>query len=56
MPQWTDSANHWRSLASEVRTIAEYMTDALAKRIMLKIAEGYDRLAANAEARDKKTK
>jgi hypothetical protein len=56
MPERTDSADHWRSLAREVRSVAESMTDAAAKLIMLKIAQGYERLAANSEARDKEPK
>lgn len=54
MPQSTHLASHWRSLAREAHAVAEKMTDGTAKLVMLKIAQGYERLAAYAEARDKK--
>ena len=53
MPAARDDANHWRSLASEARAVAEGVIDPVAKRIMLKIAEAYERLAALVEARNK---
>jgi hypothetical protein len=56
MPSATDAASHWRSLAREARTVGDRMTDPAAKRIMLSIAESYERLAATTEARDKKSK
>ncbi len=56
MPSATDAARHWRSLAREARGVANTMTDPAAKRIMLNIAEGYERLATNAETRDKESK
>jgi hypothetical protein len=43
-----DDAEHWLSRAEETRTIAEIMTDSEARRIMVDIAEGYDRLAERA--------
>ena len=36
---------HWRSRAEEARAIAEEMTDLEARAAMLRIADGYDRLA-----------
>jgi hypothetical protein len=56
MPSASDDASHWRSLASEARLVADGMRDPLAKQIMLRIAEGYERLAGLAEARNKKFK
>ena len=56
MPSARDDASHWRSLASEARAVAVGMRDPLARQIMLRIAEGYERLAALAEARNKNFK
>lgn len=46
-----DDAEHWWSRAEETRTIAEFLTDEEARRIMFEIAEGYDRLAERAAER-----
>ena len=43
--------DHWRSRAEEARCIAEDMGDAEAKRMMLGIAAGYEKLARHAEGR-----
>ncbi|MFZ1103412.1 MAG: hypothetical protein WAN86_11315 [Hyphomicrobiaceae bacterium] len=40
-------------MAAEARAVANEMTDPQARQIMLKIAEGYERLARRAEARKK---
>jgi hypothetical protein len=53
MPSARDDASHWRSLASEARAVADGMADPASRLIMLKIAEGYERLAARADARSK---
>jgi hypothetical protein len=42
---------HWRNRAQEARTRAAEMNDAEAKRQMLGIARGYERLAERAEER-----
>ncbi len=46
-----DDAEHWWSRAEEARTIAEFMNDPEARKIMFDIAEGYDRLAERAAER-----
>jgi hypothetical protein len=43
--------NHWRARAEEARAIADEMSDIEARAAMLRIADGYDRLAQHAEAR-----
>ena len=42
---------YWRSRAEEARAVAEHLTTAEAKRIMLSVAESYDKLADGAEER-----
>jgi hypothetical protein len=44
-----NNASHWRSRASEARTIAESMTDTACRLVMLAIARDYDMLAASIE-------
>jgi hypothetical protein len=53
MPPERDNPSRWWVLAAEARAVAAEMTDPLARRIMLKIAEGYERLARRAEDRNK---
>jgi hypothetical protein len=45
-------AKHWRARAEEARVHAEQMKDPVARAEMLKIAEGYEKLARRAEARE----
>jgi len=42
---------HWRQRGEKARTLAGELTDAEAKRKMLKIAEDYERLAIQAVQR-----
>jgi hypothetical protein len=42
---------HWRQRAEEARAVAEQMADPEARRMMLNIADGYDKLAQRAEER-----
>jgi hypothetical protein len=42
---------HWRERAEEARVMAEQMVDPEARRMMLGIADGYDKLASRAEQR-----
>jgi hypothetical protein len=46
-----DDPEHWRSRAEEARTVAEQLTDPIAKAMMLQIAEDYDRIADHAQQR-----
>src|SRR5262245_55146056 len=43
--------NHRRYLAARARIIAEQLNEPYAKRVMLRFAEGYERLAEQAEER-----
>jgi hypothetical protein len=45
MPSDIHEPKHWRDRAEEARVHAEQMTDPEAKRMMLEIANGYERLA-----------
>jgi hypothetical protein len=47
----TDDPEHWRNRAHEARIRAGELNDPEAKRQMLGIARGYDRLAERAEGR-----
>ena len=42
---------HWRERAEEARAHAQQMTDPEAKRMMLTIAEDYEKLARRAQDR-----
>ena len=42
---------HWRERAKEARAHAQQMTDPEAKRMMLEIAEDYEKLARRAQER-----
>jgi hypothetical protein len=42
---------HWRRRAEESRALAEQMSDETSKKMMLKIADDYEKLAARAAAR-----
>jgi hypothetical protein len=47
---------YWRARADEARAIADQMQEAEAKRMMLEVAETYDKLGADAERRLKQRK
>jgi hypothetical protein len=55
MPGILDKPSHWLERAEEARTIAEQLADPEAKKMMLGIADSYDRLAKNAQIRLKKS-
>jgi hypothetical protein len=42
---------HWRDRATEARALAEQMDDPEGKRMMLKVADDYERLAQRAKER-----
>ena len=42
---------HWRQRAEESGVLAEQMSDETSKKMMLKIADDYEKLAARAVAR-----
>jgi hypothetical protein len=42
---------HWRQRAEESRVLAEQMSDETSQKMMLKIADDYEKLAARAAAR-----
>jgi hypothetical protein len=46
-----DNVRHWRDRAEEARMHVEQMTDPEARRMMLDIADSYDKLAKRAEQR-----
>ena len=49
-----DMPDHWRVCAEEARTIAEGMKNPETKRMMLGVAESYERMARMAAERPKK--
>jgi hypothetical protein len=46
-----NNPKHWRERAEEARATAEQLTDPVARRTMLQVAESYDALAERAEKR-----
>jgi len=46
-----NDAAHWRARAEEARVHAEQICDPEARRMMLEIAAGYERIAERAEQR-----
>jgi hypothetical protein len=49
-----DDPDSWHERAVEARTMAEQLRDPAAKAALLKIAEGYEYLAAQATRRPKR--
>jgi hypothetical protein len=50
-PYSINDPKHWLDRAKEARALAEQISDPEAKRIMLKNADDYERLAQRAEKR-----
>ncbi len=46
-----DDPKHWRERAQEARLHAEQIDDPISKRMMLQVAEDYEKLATRAEQR-----
>ena len=51
MARFIDDPQHWHHRAEEIRTLADQMRDPVSTKMMLRIAEDYDRLAERAEMR-----
>ncbi len=49
--QSINDAKHWRDRAAEMRVLSDIMKDERSQRILLKLANDYDRLADRAEDR-----
>ena len=53
-PKLLKDPKHWHRWAKEARIRAEQISDPKARRLMIGIAESYERLAAKAEERLRK--
>jgi len=50
-PGIIDDPKHWRQRAIEARALADGLSDEISRRMMLQIADDYDKLAERAEQR-----
>jgi hypothetical protein len=48
----TNDPKLWRTRANQIRDLAERMQDQLAKDVMLRVADDYERLAQEVEKRN----
>ena len=48
---FVNDPQHWRDRATEMRAIAEEANDLIAKAMMLRLADDYDKLADRAATR-----
>jgi len=55
MAKLKDNPDHWRKRAAEARAQASQMRNEQSRQQMLEIAEGYERLAENAEKHKRRT-
>jgi hypothetical protein len=46
-----DGPSRWRQLAEDARAVAEQMKDPVARKMMMRVVEGYERLAEHAKRR-----
>ena len=51
-----NDAKHWRDRAAEMRVLSDEIKDPQAQRMMLKLANDYDKLADRAEDRASRNK
>ena len=49
--QGINDSKHWRDRAAEMRVLSDEIKDSKAQRMMLKLANDYDKLADRAEDR-----
>jgi len=50
-----DDPKHWRDRAEEVRSLADQMSDPQTRRMLVSVADDYEKLAKRAEQRRVKT-
>ena len=50
-----DDPKHWLERAEEARSVADQLSDPESRRMMLRIAEDYERLANHARRRTSQT-
>ena len=55
-PGLLDNPKYWRNRAEEARVVADSMQDQQSKELMLGIARDFERMAALAEERPKRSK
>jgi hypothetical protein len=51
LPFFVNDPKHWQERAEETRTLADMLTDAMARAQMLEVAAAYERMAERAANR-----